>query len=412
MRILSIPDKSLLNILILRPRSCRKLSVAGVGVLLASVCGFVLYASAYVSTGTMRARDLGVPFEGTPGKLNSITDVPGVEVGQTSLVQGEGKLVVGVGPVRTGVTAIFPLGKERSNTRVPAAVFSFNGNGEMTGAEWVEESGFLEGPVLLTNTHSVGVVRDAVIEWGQKKFPGTENYSLPVVGETWDGELNDINGFHVKKEDLFSALDNAVDGPVAEGSTGGGTGMRAFGFKAGTGTASRVVTIGQETYILGVLVQANFAKRDNLIVAGVPVGKEINDLQPVIHKESEKEGSILIVVATDAPLLPHQLKRIAKRAALGVARTGGVSTNSSGDLYIAFSTAVPVPAGAREQWETVTNDDLDPLFAATPQATEEAIINSLVAAKTVSGINNNTFYALPHDRLREILGKYNRLRAN
>ncbi|HKM57411.1 MAG TPA: P1 family peptidase [Chthoniobacterales bacterium] len=387
-----------------------KLSVAGI--LLALVCGFVLCASAYVSTGTMRARDLGVPFDGTPGKLNSITDVPGVEVGQTTLVQGEGKLVVGVGPIRTGVTAIFPLGKERSNTRVPAAVFSFNGNGEMTGAEWVEESGFLEGPVLLTNTHSVGVVRDAVIEWGQKKFPGTENYSLPVVAETWDGELNDINGFHVQKEDVFNALDQAVGGPVAEGSTGGGTGMRAFGFKAGTGTASRVVTIGQETYLLGVLVQANFARRDNLIVAGVPVGKEISDFQPVIHKESEKEGSILIVVATDAPLLPHQLKRIAKRGALGVARTGGVSTNSSGDLFIAFSTAVPVPAGTREQWATVTNDDLDPLLTATPQATEEAIINSLVAAKTVSGINNNTFYALPHDRLREILKKYNRLLGN
>jgi L-aminopeptidase/D-esterase-like protein len=255
------------------------------------------------------------------------------------------------------------------------------------------------------------VVRDAVIEWGQKKFPGTENYSLPVVAETWDGELNDINGFHVKKEDVFNALDQAVGGPVAEGSTGGGTGMRAFGFKAGTGTASRVVTIGQETYVLGVLVQANFARRDNLIVAGVPVGKEISDLQPVIHKESEK-GSILIVIATDAPLLPHQLKRIAKRATLGVARTGGVSTNSSGDLFIAFSTAVPVPAGTREQWATVTNDDLDPLFAATAQATEEAIINSLIAAKTVSGINNNTFYALPHDRLREILGKYNRLPGN
>jgi D-aminopeptidase len=387
-----------------------KLSVAGV--LLASVCGFALCAGAYVSTGSLRARDLGVPFDGTPGKLNSITDVPGVEVGQTTLVEGEGKLVVGVGPVRTGVTAIFPLGKERSNTRVPAAVFSFNGNGEMTGAEWVEESGFLEGPVLLTNTHSVGVVRDAVIEWGQKKFPGTENYSLPVVAETWDGELNDINGFHVKKEDVFTALDQAVGGPVAEGSTGGGTGMRAFGFKAGTGTASRVVTIGRESYVLGVLVQANFARRENLMVAGVPVGKEISDLQPVIHKELEKEGSILIVVATDAPLLPHQLKRIAKRATLGVARTGGVSTNSSGDLFIAFSTAVPLPAGTREQWATVTNDDLDPLFAATAQATEEAIINSLVAAKTVSGINNNTFYALPHDRLREILGKYNRLLGN
>ncbi len=407
MRIPSGPDKNLLRIVLFRFRTDRKLSAASF--LFVFVFHLVLCAKAYVPTATVRARDLGIPFEGTPGKLNSITDVPGVTVGQATLVEGEGKLVVGVGPVRTGVTVIFPLGRDRSNIRVPAAVFSYNGNGEMTGAEWVEESGFLEGPVLLTNTHSVGVVRDAAIEWGQKKFPGTENYSLPVVGETWDGELNDINGFHVKKEDVFSALDQATGGPVAEGSTGGGTGMRAFGFKAGTGTASRVVTIGQETYTLGVLVQANFARRDNLVIAGVPVGKEISDLQPVIHKESEKEGSILIVVATDAPLLPHQLKRIAKRAVLGVARTGGISTNSSGDLFIAFSTAVPVPAGTREEWTTVTNDDLDPLFAATPAATEEAIVNSLVAAKTVSGINNNTFYALPHDRLREILGKYNRL---
>lgn len=409
MHIHSKPDKNLPPVT--RLRSSSGLKTGATSIIFAAVFSYALCASAYVSTGIMRARDLGVPFEGTPGKLNAITDVPGVEVGQTTLVEGEGKLVVGVGPIRTGVTAIFPLGKERGNIRVPAAVYSFNGNGEMTGAEWVEESGFLEGPVALTNTHSVGVVRDAVIEWGQKRFPGTENYSLPVVGETWDGELNDINGFHVKKEDVFSALDKATGGPVAEGSTGGGTGMRAFGFKAGTGTASRIVTIGQSTFTLGVLVQANFARRDNLVIAGVPVGREISDLQPVIHKESEKEGSILIVIATDAPLLPHQLKRIAKRAVLGVARTGGISTNSSGDLFIAVSTAVPVPAGIREQWATLTNDDLDPLFAATPQATEEAIVNSLVAARTVSGINNNTFYALPHDRLREVLEKYNRLQG-
>jgi D-aminopeptidase len=369
-------------------------------------------AAAYVATAVMRARDLGIPFEGAPGNLNSITDVRGVEVGQTTLVEGEGKLVVGQGPVRTGVTAILPLGKENANTPVPAAVYSFNGNGEMTGAAWVEESGFLEGPVLLTNTHSVGVTRDAVVEWGIRKFPGTANFSLPVVAETWDGELNDINGFHVKKEDVFSALDRAKSGAVEEGNVGGGTGTRAFGFKAGIGTASRLVSIGEDHFCLGVLVQANFARRDNLIVAGVPVGKEIADLQPVIHKEFEKEGSILIVIATDAPLLPHQLKRIAKRAAFGVARTGGVSTNSSGDLFIAFSSAVPVAAGIRQQWSTLRNDELDPLLAATPQATEEAIINALVAARTMTGINNNTFYALPHDRLREILQKYNRLLEN
>jgi D-aminopeptidase len=387
----------------------RYLSVSA-GILLAGAWfSFGVCTEAYVATGAVRARDLGVPFDGTPGNLNAITDVRGVEVGQTTLIQGEGKLVVGVGPIRTGVTAIFPLGKARSNTRVPAAVYSFNGNGEMTGAEWVEESGFLEGPVLFTNTHSVGVVRDAVIAWGNTKFPGTENFSLPVVGETWDGELNDINGFHITKEDVFYAFERAAGGPVEEGNTGGGTGMRAFGFKAGTGTASRVLSIGPDVFCLGVLVQANFARRDNLIVAGVPVGKEINDLQPVIHKEFEKEGSILIAIATDAPLLPDQLKRIAKRAALGVARTGGVSTNSSGDLFIAFSTAIPEPDGIRQRWTTLTNDELDPLFTATPQATEEAIINALIAAKTMTGINGNTFYALPHDRLREILMKYNRL---
>jgi D-aminopeptidase len=379
-------------------------------VAIAALCCFHSFGAAgYVATAITRARDLGVPFEGTPGRLNAITDVPGVEVGQTTLVEGEGKLVVGQGPVRTGVTAIWPLGKENGNTPVPAAVDSFNGNGEMTGAAWVQESGFLEGPVLLTNTHSIGVTHDAVIEWGTRKFPDTEYFSLPVVAETWDGELNDINGFHVKKEDVFSALDRATSGPVEEGNTGGGTGMRAFGFKAGTGTASRVISIGGDRYYLGVLVQANFARRDNLIVAGVPVGKEITELQPVIHREFEKEGSILVVIATDAPLLPQQLKRVAKRAALGVARTGGVSTNSSGDLFIAFSTGVPLTTGIRQQWSTLKNDELDPLLAATPQATEEAIVNALVAAKTMKGINNNTFYALPHDRLREILRKYNRL---
>ena len=373
-------------------------------------CFYSLSGAAYVPPGgATRARDLGVPFEGTPGKLDAITDVRGVEVGQSTLVEGEGKLVVGQGPVRTGVTAIFPLGKENSNTPVPAAVYSFNGNGEMTGAEWVEESGFLEGPILLTNTHSVGVARDAVVEWGTRKFPETEHFSLPVVAETWDGELNDINGFHVKKEDVFSALDHATSGSVEEGNAGGGTGMRAFGFKAGIGTASRVISIGEDGFCLGVLVQANFARRENLIVAGVPVGKEISELQPVFHKEFEKEGSILVVIATDTPLLPDQLKRLAKRAALGVARTGGVSTNSSGDLFIAFSTAVPVSAGIRQQWSTLRNDELDPLLAATPQATEEAIINALVAAKTMKGINNNTFYALPHERLRQVLRKYNRL---
>src|ERR1700737_4636749 len=365
-------------------------------------------AVAYVATGAVRARDLGIPFDGVPGELNTITDVRRVEIGHTTLIEGEGKLIVGKGPVRTGVTAILPLGKNNSDTPVPAAVFSFNGNGEMTGSEWVEESGFLEGPVLLTNTHSVGVVRDAVIEWGTRKFPHTRDFSLPVVGETWDGGLNDINGFHVKKDDVFRALDEAKGGAVAEGNVGGGTGMRAFGLKAGIGTASRMVAKSDTAFCVGVLVQANMGSRENLVVAGVPVGKEITDLQPVIHRDPEREGSILVVIATDAPLLPNQLKRLAKRAALGVARTGAVSTNSSGDLFIAFSTAVPPLVDGRQQWSTLKNDDLDPLLTATVQATEEAIINALIAAKTMRGINNNTFYALPHERLREVLKKYNR----
>jgi D-aminopeptidase len=366
-------------------------------------------ANAYVASPVARARALGVPFEGTPGELNAITDVPGVEVGQITLIEGEGKLVVGKGPVRTGVTAILPLGKSGANTPVPAAMFSFNGNGEMTGSEWVEESGFLEGPVLFTNTHSVGVVRDAVIEWGQKRYPDTDYYSLPVVAETWDAELNDINGFHVKKDDVFAALEIARGGPVEEGNVGGGTGDRAFDFKAGIGTASRLVSVHADRFCVGVLVQANFASRENLLIAGVPVGKEITDLMPEIHRDPEREGSILVVVATNAPLVPTQLKRLAKRAALGIGRTGGVSTDSSGDLFIAFTTAVPSEEAGHQHWSTLKNPDISPLFAAVVQATEEAIINSLMAAKTMHGINDNVIYALPHDRLREVLKKYNRL---
>jgi D-aminopeptidase len=366
-------------------------------------------ANAYIASPVKRARDLAIPFEGTTGELNAITDVPGVEVGQTTLIEGEGKLVIGKGPVRTGVTAILPLGRNGANTPVPAAMFSFNGNGEMTGSEWVEESGFLEGPVLFTNTHSVGVVRDAVIEWGQNRYPDTDYYSLPVVAETWDGDLNDINGFHVKKEDVFAALETATGGPVAEGNVGGGTGDRAFGFKAGIGTASRIVSVGKDRFCVGVLVQANFASRKNLIIAGVPVGKEITDLQPEIHRDPEREGSILVAIATNAPLFPSQLKRLAKRATLGIGRTGGISTDSSGDLFIAFSTAVPAQTGGRQQWSTLRNTDLDPVLEATVQATEEAIINSLMAAKTMHGINDNVIYALPQDRLREVLRKYNRL---
>ena len=279
------------------------------------------------------------PFDGTPGKLNAITDVAGVEVGFTTLISGEGKLEVGKGPVRTGVTAIIPRGHDSLNDPVYAGTFSLNGNGEMTGTAWVEESGFLEGPVIITNTHSVGVARDAVIAWRLTHGAADKTgywWSLPVVAETWDGWLNDINGFHVKPEDVAHALDSAKGGPVAEGSVGGGTGMICYEFKGGTGTASRVLEKKDGGYTVGALVQANCGRRPQLTIAGVPVGKEIPG--SVYPKDN---GSIIIVIATDAPLLPGQLKRLARRASLGLARTGSVSGNGSGDLFLAFSTANP-----------------------------------------------------------------------
>jgi D-aminopeptidase len=357
-----------------------------------------------------RARDIGVPFEGTPGRLNAITDVAGVEVGQTTLVSGEGRLVVGKGPVRTGVTAVLPRGRD-STDQVFAAWFTLNGNGEMTGTTWIEESGFLEGPVMITNTHSVGVVRDAVIAWQMKRQGKTfQPWSLPVVAETWDGFLNDINGFHVKPEHAHHALDGARSGPVAEGNVGGGTGMVAHQFKGGTGTASRKLDEAAGGYTVGVLVQANYGSRAGLMIAGVPVGREISDLMP---KEGAPvdAGSIIVVIATDAPLLPHQLKRIATRASLGIARNGGIGGNSSGDIFIAFSTANPGAAkdGNSVSLKMLPNDRINPLFAATVQATEEAIINAMAAAETMTGVNGNTVYAIPHDRLRDVLRKFNRL---
>jgi len=360
-----------------------------------------------------RARDLGIPFEGNPGLLNAITDVKGVAVEQTSLISGEGKLVVGKGPVRTGVTAILPQGKEFRG-RVFGAWYSLNGNGEMTGTAWLEESGCLGTPILITNTHSVGVVRDAVIEWNIKRGLGegyTGDSSLPLVAETYDGFLNDVNGFHVKKEHVFQALETAASGPVAEGNVGGGTGMRAHGFKAGIGTSSRVLDLKDGGYTVGVLVQANYGARDQLRIAGVPVGKEISDLTPVRGDQKDGQGSIIVVVATDAPLLPHQLKRIARRVSLGIGVVGGRGENSSGDLFIAFSTAnaeVSKTAGTA-QLRMLPNEGINPLFRETVNATEEAIINSLVAARTMIGINGNTAYAIPHDRLRAVMSKYQRL---
>jgi len=368
-------------------------------------------------TQHVRARDLGIPLDGTPGNFNAITDVAGVEVGYTTLISGEGKLEVGKGPVRTGVTAILPRGKKSFDDPVYAGYFSLNGNGEMTGMAWVEEGGFLEGPLMITNTHSVGVVRDATIAWrvahGGPDAAGFA-WSLPVVAETWDGYLNDANGFHVKPEHVAHALDTATGGAIDEGSVGGGTGMITYEFKGGTGTASRIIAMKKggptvPTYAVGVLVQANCGRRPQLTVAGVPVGKEILENAPF----SKESGSIIIVIATDAPLLPHQLKRLARRASLGLARTGSVSGNGSGDLFLAFSTANRGASDAAEPTrtvQTVPNDRMDALFTATVQATEEAIVNALVDNQPMTGRDGHHVDALPHDRMRELLKKYNRAR--
>ncbi len=362
-----------------------------------------------------RARDLGIPFDGTPGRYNAITDVSGVEVGQATLISGEGRLVVGKGPVRTGVTAVLPRGKASFSDPVFAGWFSQNGNGEMTGTTWVEESGLLEGPVMITNTHSVGVVRDAVIQWRVVHGgPDPSGYwwSLPVVAETWDGWLNDINGFHVKPEHAFQALDAAGPGPVAEGNVGGGTGMICYGFKGGTGTSSRAVRLGEAAYTIGVLLQANFGGRSQLTVAGAPVGREVPDSPAYDGPPDADMGSVIVVVGTDAPLLPHQLKRLARRVTMGLARTGSVSGNGSGDIFIAFSTA---NAGAYRpdgpsQARMLGNDQLDPIFSAVVQATEESVINALVAAETMTGQEGHRAVALPPERLRSVLKKYNRLK--
>jgi len=363
-----------------------------------------------------RARDLGVPFEGVPGPLNAITDVAGVTVGHATIISGDGPLIVGKGPVRTGVTAVLPRGRDTLQKPSFGAWFSLNGNGEMTGTTWVEESGFLEGPVLITNTHSVGVVRDAAIAWRLKAGPPDPSgfwWALPVVAETWDGYLNDINGMHVKPEHVFRALDEAAGGRVAEGSVGGGTGMVCYGFKGGIGTASR--RLGQKSggYTVGVLLQANFGLRRQLIVAGVPVGKEIaeSDARDGAGAATMEAGSVIVVVATDAPLLPHQLKRLARRVSLGLARTGAMSGNGSGDIFVAFSTANPgaFTASGLAKVEMVSNEDISPLFDATALATEEAVVNALVASDTMTGVSNRRVIGLPHDRLREVLRKYNRL---
>lgn len=348
-----------------------------------------------------RARLLGIPFDGTPGALNAITDVAGLEVGETTLISGDGP-----DAVRTGVTAILPRGAETLDKPVFAGGFSLNGNGEMTGMEWIDEGGMLEGPVMLTNTHSVGTVRDATIKWRVAHGAADKTgywWSTPIVAEVFDGYLNDINGFHVKDEHVFHALDSAKTGPMAEGNVGGGTGARCYGFKGGIGTASR----RSGPYTVGALVQANCGLREQFTIAGVPVGRELADASG----QKREAGSIIIVVATDAPLMPHQLKRIARRASLGLARTGSVSGNGSGDIFIAFSTAnaaASAPEGVAKV-EILANDDLSPLFEATVEAVEEAIINSLVAAEPMTGAGGRRLDALPHEAVRQILARHDRL---
>jgi D-aminopeptidase len=355
----------------------------------------------------LRARDLGIPFEGVPGSLNSITDVLGVSVGYATIIEGDS--------ARTGVTILHPRGRE-DHTPVFAGWFPFNGNGEMTGGAWVEEGGFLEGPIGITNTHSVGIVRDTIIAWQVKNNTLFQRWSCPVVAETADGWLNDMNGFHVKPEHVLSALESAASGPIAEGNVGGGTGMICYEFKGGTGTSSQKLPEKFGRWTVGALVQSNFGRRHQLTIAGVPVGQHLTENAPFTSGENpftQEQGSLIVILATDAPLLPHQLKRLARRATLGMARTGSLGGNSSGDIFLAFSTANPGAAHGDQNGITplqgLSNDHLDPLFFASVYATEEAIINSLVAAKRMTGRAGFSVDALPHEKVRELLRLHNRL---
>jgi len=398
------------------------------------VAGLALAPSLAFSQAKPREADLKLPIGGTPGPLDAITDVAGVEVGHATIISGTGKLVVGQGPVRTGVTVVHPRGKANPDP-VFAAWFTLNGNGEMTGTTWVQESGYLEGPIAITNTHSVGVVRDAIIKWEVSQKNVLQPWWLPVVAETYDGSLNDINGFHVKEEHAMAALNSAAGGLPKEGVVGGGTGMTCLGFKGGIGTASRKLPANQGGYTVGVLVQCNFGARRDLRIAGVPVGEEITDLQPCIANSepdppntrrrhcdapgndntldgAPEQGSIIVVVATDAPLLPHELKRIATRVSLGVGRQGGFGGNGSGDIFIAFSTA-NAKAWSSDSVVSVrmlTNDRISPLFQATAQATEAAITNALLAAETTTGANDYRVYAMPVDRMLDVMRKYGRMK--
>ena len=401
----------------------------------ALLLGSIICLAPVVSSAQkLRENDLKLPIGGTPGTLDAITDVAGVEVGHSTLISGSGKLVVGKGPVRTGVTIVHPRGKGNPDP-VFGAWFTLNGNGEMTGTTWLQEGGILEGPIGITNTHSVGIVRDAILMWQVGK-PGLQPWGLPVVAETYDGGLNDINGFHVKPEHVTAALDGAKGGPVQEGVVGGGTGMVCHGFKGGIGTASRVLTREQGGYTVGVLVQCNYGNRRDLRIAGVPVGEEIADLvscfagsevpsdDPRFRRRCDKpgnndeaaasgveQGSIIVIVATDAPLLPHQLQRLVKRAAVGVGRQGGFGGNGSGDIFVAFSTANAKTTMVADSASVkmISNSIISPLFQATAWATEAAITNALLAAETTTGANDLRVFAMPRDRMLAAMRKYGRL---
>ena len=366
----------------------------------------------HTPSGKIRARGAGVPFVGMPGPCNAITDVAGVEVGYQTMIRGDGPLVVGQGPVRTGVTAIFPRGRGNPEGGAYAGYFSMSGNGEMSGAAFVEERGRFDGPITITNTHSCGLTRDVTARWLFEQHRDSaktdQPFYLPVSAETHDGPLNDINGHHVKPEDVVAAFEDARSGWIEEGSVGGGTGMRCFEFKGGSGTASRVVNYAGRDYTVGAFVQSNFGKRHLLRIAGVPVGLEL----PIVDFSPPEYGSIIGVVATDAPMAPHQLRRIARRAAYGISATGGIASNESGDLFLAFSSANEAAVLQHEglvTTEFVGEAAMSRFYEATIQAVEEAIMNSMFANQTMTGINGFTVRALPVDQVQDILRKYNRL---
>lgn len=362
----------------------------------------------HTPAGKKRARALGIKVAGSPGPFNAITDVAGVEVGYDTLISGDGPLMVGKGPVRTGVTAILPRGKLGAHVPCAAGSFSFNGNGEMSGLAWIEEAGELQTPITITNTHSCGVTRDATIKWMVERKVGTgQDWGLPVAAETYDGELNDINGFHVRDFHVFQALDGAAGGAFELGSVGGGTGMITYDFKAGNGSASRVVEIDGEKFIVGVFVQSNFGARADLMVLGVPVGSHI------LHDQlrGKEQGSIIVIVATDAPLQAHQLKRLARRVPLGMARTGTTGNNSSGDIFLAFSIANAAAFASkrsRRSADYLANGSLDKLFRSVVEATEESVLDSMIANETMIGRDGNCSIALPHDKLLNVMAQYGR----